>query len=71
MTDKANRAPDVPKQERGNFLEAPERSPGHFSVSRDPGIVVDVEIQPGDPVDSQFIRNFMVEFETYYKKKSA
>lgn len=39
-----------------------------FSTACDPGIVVDVEIQPGEPVDSQIIRNFMGEFEAASKK---
>ena len=55
----------------GAYCDVPERSVGHFYMAVDSGIVVDVEIQAGDPVDSQFIRNFMGEFEAAGKLKSA
>lgn len=45
-----------------------QTSTSSFSTAYDPGIVVDMEIQPGDPVDSQIIRNFMGEFEAASKK---
>lgn len=61
-------APDI---EEGDFCELPERPANHFCAAQESGIVVDVEIQMGDPVDSQIIRNFMGEFRAAWEKKSA
>ena len=71
MTDKLRKTGEFSKYKQGDYCEIPERAANHFCTAKDSGIVVDVEIQPGDPVDSQFIRNFMGEFKAAYDKKSA
>lgn len=71
MTEKTHIDTEKTEFEQGEYCELPERSVSHFCAAQDSGIVVDVEIQPGDPVDSQFIRNFMGEFKAFYNKKSA
>jgi len=71
MTEKSlknGRSPDTANSE---FGQLPERQAGQFCTLPDSGIVVDVEIQLGDPVDSQIIRNFMGEFEQARSKGSA
>ncbi len=71
MTDKSlknGRSQDTANSE---FRQLPERQAGQFCTLPDSGIVVDVEIQIGDPVDSQIIRNFMGEFKQACKKRSA
>lgn len=65
---KVHQSPDF---KEGDFCEMPERPANHFCATQDSGIVVDVEIQMGDPVDSQIIRNFMGEFKAAWEKKSA
>ena len=71
MTDSTKSLQASSRANQGEYCEIPERHAGHFSTARDPGIVVDVEVQMGDPVDSQIIRAFMGEFEAASKKKSA
>ena len=51
--------------------QLPERQAGQFCTIQNSGIVVDVEVQMGDPVDSQIIRNFKGEFELARKNRSA
>lgn len=70
MTDKTRKVPPAPAVNEGDFCELPERSVNHFCTSQDTGIVVDMEIQMGDPVDSQIIRNFMGEFKEAYRKNA-
>ena len=53
----------------GKVCQLPERQAGQFCSVPDSGIIVDVEVQMGDPVDSQIIRNFMGEFERAQKNK--
>ena len=71
MTDKTkpvlDTAPDI---DVGDFCKVPERPANHFCAAKDQGIVVDMEIQAGDPVDSQIIRNFIGEFEAASKKSA-
>ena len=71
MTEKTHKDTEKPELKQGEYCEVPERSANHFCSAQDPGIVVDVEIQAGDPVDSQFMRDFMSEFKEFYSKKSA
>jgi len=71
MTDKVRNTTVNVVFKQGDFCEIPERPVGHFNIAQDPGIIVDMEIQPGDPVDSQIIRNFMGEFRAAFEKKSA
>ena len=71
MTEKTRTVSAQPQYKQGEYCELPERSVDHFCAAKDNGIVVDVEIQAGDPVDSQFIRDFMSEFRAFYEKKSA
>ena len=71
MTEKVRKTTDNVVFEQGEFCEIPERTVGHFNTAKDTGIIVDMEIQPGDPVDSQIIRNFMGEFRAAFEKKSA
>ena len=56
---------DTPKD---NVCHLPERQSDQFCTIPNTGIVVDMEIQLGDPVDSQIISNFMGEFEQARKK---
>ena len=71
MTEKTQKNTEKPDLEPVEYCKIPERSVSHFCSAKDPGIVVDVEIQAGDPVDSQFMRDFMSEFKAFYSKKSA
>ena len=71
MTEKTRKVESTPQFKQGEYCKLPERSANHFCSIKDPGIVVDVEIQAGDPVDSQFIRDFMSEFKAFYDKRSA
>ena len=71
MTEKSKMVPKVPGVKEGDFCELPERSANHFCTAQDSGIEVDMEIQTGDAVDSQIIRNFMGEFKAAYGKKSV
>ena len=71
MTDKVHKTDFDSVNHEGEYCKVPERSVGHFCSAQDTGIVVDMEIQPGDPVDSQIIRNFMGEFRAAHSKKSA
>lgn len=64
-------APEASGVKEGEFCKIPERAANHFCSAQDMGIVVDMEIQAGDPVDSQIIRNFMGEFKAARDKKSA
>ena len=70
MTGKTENVFNLPVDAEGSYCDVPERSAGHFCSAIDPGIVVDVEIQAGDPEDSQFIR-LMGEFEAASKTKSV
>jgi len=65
MTDKTIRKgkTSTSNQKLHTDEDNPGKSARHYTIQSDPGIVVDVEIQLGDPIDSQFIRNFMGEFE--------
>ena len=71
MTEKSHKVNHTPQYKQGEYCELPERSATHFCSVKDPGIVVDVEIQAGDPVDSQFVRDFMSKFRAIYEKRSA
>lgn len=71
MTEKLQQNGMSPDIARLDLHHLPERKAGQFCSLPDPGIVVDVEIQMGDPVDSQIIRNFMGEFEQAWNKRSA
>ena len=71
MTEKSLQKGVSPGTTNSEISQLPERRAGQFCTLTDPGIVVDVEIQMGDPVDSQIIRNFMGEFEQARKSKSA
>ena len=71
MTEKSKLTRQNSGVKPGDYCELPERHAGHFSNHQDPGIVVDFEVQMGDPVDSQFIRAFMGEFEAASRKRSA
>ena len=54
---------------KGSHSKSTDQQVRHFNIQQDPGIVVDFEIQAGDPVDSQLIRNFMGEFEKASKSR--
>lgn len=71
MTDKSKTMPAASEVKEGDFCEIPERPVNQYWTGQDTGIQVDMEIQTGDPVDSQIIRNFMGEFKAAYGKKSA
>ena len=71
MTEKSKQLYQPQDTNQTKFCLLPERAAGHFCSSVDPGIEVDMEIQAGDPVDSQIIRNFMGEFERVWKDRSA
>ncbi len=55
---------------KGTKNQPHERQTGQFCTVPHTGIVVDMEVQTGDPVDSQIIRNFIGEFEQACKKQS-
>ena len=69
MTEKSLKNDGAQDTANSRFCQPPERQAGHFCTLPDSGIVVDVEIQIGDPVDSQIIRNFMGEFEQARNKR--
>ena len=69
MTEKSLKNGGSQGTANSEFRQLPERQAGHFCTLPDSGIVVDVEIQIGDPVDSQIIRNFMGEFEQARNKR--
>jgi len=70
MTDKTSKHNRLPPEGiEGNEHLFSSRLVRHYSMQQDPGIVVDMEVQAGDPVDSQFIRNFMYEFEKASKAR--
>ena len=71
MTDKFREKTNSAQHKQGVYCKLPERSTNHFCSAQDPGIVVEVEIQAGDPVDSQIIKDFMSEFEAFCDKRSA
>ncbi|WP_455365340.1 hypothetical protein [Kaarinaea lacus] len=71
MTEKSLQKGVSEDTANSEFCHFPERRAGHFCTAGDPGIVVDMEIQMGEPVDSQIIRNFMGEFEQAKNKRSA
>jgi len=71
MTEKVDKTDHDSVNNEGEYCKVPERPVGHFCAPQNSGIVVDMEIQLGDPVDSQIIRNFMGEFRAAYGKKSA
>lgn len=71
MTEKSLKKGGVQDTAKSEFCQLPERQAAQFCTLPDSGIVVDVEIQMGDPVDSQIIRNFMGEFEQARNKRSA
>ena len=71
MTDKSHKIGRPQETASSEFCQPPERQAAQFCTLPDSGIVVDVEIQMGDPVDSQIIRNFMGEFEQAKNKCSA
>lgn len=70
MTDKTIKHTRLPLEAKvGAKSVFPDHQVRHYNMQQDPGIVVDMEIQAGDPVDSQFIRNFMGEFERVSKTR--
>lgn len=71
MTEKSRQGGVSPGITNNDICHLPERQNRPFCSIPDPGIVVDMEIQPGDPVDSQIIRKFMGEFEQARNKRSA
>jgi len=71
MTEKSKLNSMSQDTTKGKVCHLPERQADQFCTIPNAGIVVDVEVQPGDPVDSQIIRNFMGEFEQARKNRSA
>ena len=71
MTEKVRKTDLNSVENEGEYCKVPERTVGHFCAAQNSGIVVDMEIQLGEPVDSQIIRNFMGEFRAANSKKSA
>jgi hypothetical protein len=71
MTEKSRQGGVSSDIASNDICHLPERHARQFCSIPDPGIVIDMEIQPGDPVDSQIIRNFMGEFEQARNKRTA
>ena len=71
MTEKLKQNSMSQDDAKGKVCRLPERQAGQFCTISGSGIIVDVEVQPGDPVDSQIIRNFMGEFELARKNRSV
>lgn len=71
MTEKKRENSTSQDRANGKVCQLPERQTGQFCTIPNSGIVVDVEVQIGDPVDSQIIRNFMGEFELARKNRST
>jgi len=69
MTEKLTSSKTLFDANHDQGRPAPERQARQFCTLPDAGIIVDMEIQTGDPVDSQIIRNFMGEFEQACKKR--
>jgi len=67
MTEKSKQNSMSQDIAMGEVCHLPERQADQFCSIPNTGIVVDVEVQMGDPVDSQIIRNFMGEFEQAQK----